>query len=195
MFGMKFYNEQNKKSDVPIVAGSENLFNLADENMLLKKEYFDRWKSCDGDFDLVKVEKEEVVEENNDGANEGDNEGDNEGEGDEENEEEEEIVTQEEKLNDGDEDEDDEERIYIISINDVPYYYEDDLTSARSTMWSLAKTTLQKNADENENLESTSYIFTNNLNNLSIITPYNLFFFYYHQTMCDLKIDYVVRHK
>ena len=181
MFGIKFYKDEN----VPFVAGSEIIMtNLSSsQDFELKRECFNTWKSSINEFDIVKIDNyshDDIEEDKEEDVEEDVGEEDNE---------------DAEKLNENDEDEDVSDKLYIISLNDVPYYYEDDLDSARKTMWNLAKNMLYKNSLENDDYESTSYIFTNNLNNLSIITPYNFLFFYYHQTLCDVKIDYVTKHK
>ena len=97
-----------------------------------------------------------------------------------------------EKINYDDDDEDEVDKLYIITIDDIPYYYENDLPTARSKMWSIANN-LVKN--DNNNLEnSNNYIFTNNLNKVSLISPYSFFGLNYHYTICELSIEYVIRY-
>ena len=69
--------------------------------------------------------------------------------------------------------------------------YENDLTSARSKMWAIANNLLKNDSQHNE---TTNYIFTNSLNKVSLISPYNFFGLNYHHTICELQIDYVTRY-
>ena len=78
-------------------------------------------------------------------------------------------------------------------MDGVPYYYENDLVSARSKMWTIANNLL-KNDSVHDFESNTNYIFTNNLNKVSLISPYNFFGLNYHHTICELQIDYVVRY-
>ena len=102
----------------------------------------------------------------------------------------------EEKLNEDDCDEDVSDKLYIISMDGIPYYYENDLVSARSKMWTIANNLLRKDSSSSvHDIENnTNYIFTNNLNKVSLISPYNFFGLNYHHTICELQIDYVVRY-
>ena len=103
----------------------------------------------------------------------------------------------EEKLNEDDCDEDVSDKLYIISMDGIPYYYENDLVSARSKMWTIANNLLRKDSSSSSvhDIENnTNYIFTNNLNKVSLISPYNFFGLNYHHTICELQIDYVVRY-
>jgi hypothetical protein len=97
-----------------------------------------------------------------------------------------------EKINEDDCDEDSVDKLYVISLDGIPYYYENDLISARSKMWDIANNILKK--DSVKDFENPNYIFTNNLNKVSLISPYNFFGLNYHHTICELQIDYVIRY-
>jgi hypothetical protein len=95
------------------------------------------------------------------------------------------------KLESDDEDEDNEDRIYILMVNNVPYYYDNNLSSARRTMMKLAKKLMLSQDPEDPDM----YIMTNNDNELKIIIPYDFLFVKYSQTIHTLKIDYVIPYK
>jgi hypothetical protein len=94
------------------------------------------------------------------------------------------------KLNYNDTDETDcENKVYIISLNGIPYFYDENLPSLRNTMWDIANNLLK-----NSNSPSSNYILTNNSNEVKIISPYNFFWFFnYNHTISELKIDYVIK--
>ena len=48
-----------------------------------------------------------------------------------------------EKINENDDDEDTEDKIYVISLNGSPHFYESNLVSARATMWKIANKLLK----------------------------------------------------
>jgi len=95
------------------------------------------------------------------------------------------------KLESDDEDEDNEDRIYILMVNGVPYYYDNNLLSARRTMMKLAKKLMLSQDPEDPDM----YIMTNNDNELKIVIPYDFLFVKYSQTIHTLKIDYVIPYK
>lgn len=98
------------------------------------------------------------------------------------------------RLNHNDEDELIEDKIYIISMNNIPYFYDNNLTSVRNTMWDIANNLLKSN--ENEYYASKHYILTNNSNEVKIIYPYNfLWLFNYNYTVAELKVDYAIKYK
>jgi len=221
MFGMKFYsNEESKEdsSDMFIING-ENKSITEDDigNVDLKQEYFNKWKDSINEINeivegsekcqysgnengkqydwnadkFVTNEEDENTNEEDENTNEDD---ENTNEDDEQiNEEDEQIKENDEKINEDDEDEYSVDKLYIISLDGVPYYYENDLISARSKMWDIANNILKK--DSEKDFENPNYIFTNNLNKVSLISPYNFFGLNYHHTICELQIDYVVRYK
>lgn len=94
------------------------------------------------------------------------------------------------KLNYYDEDEDKKDRLYIISIDNIPHLYAKDLKELRTKMWEIANVLLKSSKNESDGY----YIFTNNLNEIKIICPYDFFILKYHHVLYELKIDYVLNH-
>lgn len=94
------------------------------------------------------------------------------------------------KLNYYDEDEDKEDRLYIISIDNIPHLYAKDLKELRAKMWEIANVLLKSSKNESDGY----YIFTNNLNEIKIICPYDFFILKYHHVLYEIKIDYVLSH-
>ena len=182
MFGMKFYDqgsqeELDENSNTIFIINDEN--NLTDElsnnDLELKQECFNKWKNSTN-----LKEKKTCCNQNNCNQCKCYRNDD----------------AIEEKLNEDDCDEDLSDKLYIISMDGIPYYYENDLVSARSKMWTIANNLLRKDSSSSEHdFESnTNYIFTNNLNKVSLISPYNFFGLNYHHTICELQIEYVVRY-
>ena len=110
------------------------------------------------------------------------------------NDEEDEVRNNEEdeevKLNYYDEDEDKEDKLYIISIDNIPHLYGKSLKDLRAKMWDIANVLLKS-----KNEYDGYYIFTNNLNEIKIICPYEFFILKYHHVLYELKIDYVLDYK
>jgi len=94
------------------------------------------------------------------------------------------------KLNYYDEDEDKEDKLYIISIDNIPHLYGKSLKDLRAKMWDIANVLLKS-----KNEYDGYYIFTNNLNEIKIICPYEFFILKYHHVLYELKIDYVLDYK
>lgn len=94
------------------------------------------------------------------------------------------------KMNDSDSEEDNDDRIYIISIDNVPYYYENDLTTIRKKMWQLANTYIANVSDSYETYQD-KYIMTNDMNEIQIVCPLDFILFKYSHVLHVLKIDYV----
>ena len=106
---------------------------------------------------------------------------------------EDECIEGDDKLNYNDSDETDcENKVYIISLNGIPYFYDDNLQKIRNTMWDIANNMLKNNRENNS--ASSNYILTNNSNEVKIVSPYNFFWFFnYNHTISQLKIDYVIK--
>jgi hypothetical protein len=211
MFGMKFYSKEDSKennssdennTDLFIISGENTLTRTSsadEENVQAKQEYFNKWK------DSINFNNELGEGENcqygascnqincnqynyNDDNFVNNEEGDDERDDDERNDDDD-----NEKINKEDDEEDSLDKLYVISMDSVPYYYENDLVSARTKMWAIANNLLRKNSD-NEFENCSNYIFTNDLNKVSLISPYNFFGLNYHHTICELQIDYVIRY-
>lgn len=102
----------------------------------------------------------------------------------------EDVVTEENKrIDENDEDENDIERKYIISINNIPFYFHNDLETARRYMWSIGNNFISP-TEQDEDGEY--YITTNNINHIKIMKTYDFYFFKYSSIIDELKIDYVV---
>lgn len=97
------------------------------------------------------------------------------------------------KLNNEDEFEDNEKRLYIVSINDIPFYYHKDLAFARKKMWDLAnKYILPDYNDDGEKINESRYLLTNNLNEIKVIIPFDFLIFTYSKVEYHLKLDYIL---
>lgn len=95
------------------------------------------------------------------------------------------------KINENDEDENRKDKIYVISIDSIPYYYEYDLKSARIKMWNIATEIMNEINDEFT--FNSRYIFTNSQNKISVISPYSFIGLNYHHTISELEINYVIK--
>jgi len=86
-----------------------------------------------------------------------------------------------------------EDKVYIISMNNVPYFYDNNLNSVRNTMWDIANNLLKNNDKEYDS--SKHFILTNSSDEIKIIYPYNfLWLFNYNHTVAELKIDYAIKY-
>ena len=82
--------------------------------------------------------------------------------------------------------------LYIISINNVPYFYESDFKIARDKMLFMARQLNYKNnLDFNDSYIRENYEHPSRTNNISVVRRYSLFFFTYDYVLHDLKIDIV----
>jgi hypothetical protein len=98
-----------------------------------------------------------------------------------------------EKLNEDDEDENRADRIYVISIDNIPYYYEYELRAARAKMWSVA-TEIMKEADNDDFTFNPRCIFANSCQNkLSVVSQYSFLGLNYNHTISELEINYVIK--
>lgn len=91
-------------------------------------------------------------------------------------------------LNDNDEDEKLENRLYIISIDGIPYFYEKTLLNARNKMWNIANKMLKTSQGSEKNLQ----ILSSNVNEIKIITPYKFFLLHYNHVLFHFTLDYVL---
>ena len=90
--------------------------------------------------------------------------------------------TDENKIND---------KIYIISINGIPYYYEKTLLEARTQMMDLANFFVG-------NLNNTQgaghlLITDNNLKKVKIIAPYNFLMLTYNYVIHEITLEYAIK--
>uniref|UniRef100_A0A6C0E1U6 Uncharacterized protein n=1 Tax=viral metagenome TaxID=1070528 RepID=A0A6C0E1U6_9ZZZZ len=96
------------------------------------------------------------------------------------------------KINESDSDEDNENVIYVVSIDNTPYYYDKDLVSARKNMWKLAHKYIISDEDDEIGVSNDKYIMTNNPNNIQIVSPLDFLFFRYSNVLHVLNIDYIL---
>lgn len=132
----------------------------------------------------VDVDVEETIE--NEIVDENENENENEVE---------QEIAQETGVSTQTEDDDDETtRKYIISVDGMPFYYHNDLETARRYMWSIGNNfiTPKKEIYDLEDEIDEYYITTSDLNTIKIMKTYDFFFFTYSSIVNELKIDYVI---
>ena len=97
------------------------------------------------------------------------------------------MIKDDDEDNDEEDEEDDEyKKLYVISINDEPYFYENSLKNARSKILKISNTLDLKN-----NKEYTSFISRKNSTQFDIIRNLNFIFFSYNYLLYSLKISTV----
>ena len=80
-------------------------------------------------------------------------------------------TNQEEFLDSNDEDElTADDKIYIISIDNVPHFYEESLSNAKKRMWDIA-TNILKTSNETE-FGNDNFILSRNVYQVQIVCPY-----------------------
>ena len=101
-------------------------------------------------------------------------------------------ATTEEVLNDNDTDEARiEDKLYIISINGIPHYYEKSLNEARNQMITIANYFVG-NLNDNEG-PGHLIITDNNLKKVKVVAPYTFLMLTYNYVIHELSIEYVVK--
>lgn len=93
------------------------------------------------------------------------------------------------RIDENDDDENNIKRKYIISISGVPFYFHNDLETARRYMWSIGNNFISPTEHDQD---GEYYITTNNINHIKIMKTYDFYFFKYSSIIDELKIDYVV---
>lgn len=105
---------------------------------------------------------------------------------------EEEEATTADVLNSNDEDEiNSENKIYILSVNGIPYYYENTVKEARTQMLNIANhfvATLN-----GTNGPGHIYVTDNNLRKVRVIAPYHFLMLTYNHVIHELTLDYTVK--
>ena len=84
----------------------------------------------------------------------------------------------------------DKPSIYVISINSVPYFYEEDLQIAQDKLLIMAQLLHEKNRDYNN-----SYIRHDNSNELKVIRNLDFIIYSYEYVLDYLSIDEVKKYK
>jgi hypothetical protein len=93
------------------------------------------------------------------------------------------------RIDENDEDENNIKRKYIISVGGIPFYFHDDLETARRYMWSIGNNFISPTEHDND---GDYYITTSNINHIKIMKTYDFYFFRYSSIIDELKIDYVI---
>ena len=84
-----------------------------------------------------------------------------------------------------------EDKLYIISINGIPHYYENSLNEARNQMLAIANYFV---GNLNDNEGSGHLIITdNNLKKVKVVAPYTFLMLTYNYVIHELSIEYVVK--
>lgn len=94
-----------------------------------------------------------------------------------------------ERIDENDEDENNIKRKYVISVGGIPFYFHDDLETARRYMWSIGNTFISPSEQDED---GDYYIMTSNINHIKIMKTYDFYFFRYSSIIDELKIDYVI---
>jgi hypothetical protein len=106
--------------------------------------------------------------------------------------EEEEEVDNQDVLNTEDSDEvESKSRIYVISVNDIPYYYENNLKEARQQMMNLANHFAATLNDQNG--PGHIYVTDHNLKRVKVIAPYSFLMLTYNHVMYEISLEYAVK--
>ena len=101
------------------------------------------------------------------------------------------INKEDDKLNYLDKDENIEDKFYVISIDNIPHFYETNLTLARQKMWDIANSLLKT---ARTNCSSENYLISQNTNHVKIVCPYQFFMITYHHVLFELRLDYVIQY-
>lgn len=87
---------------------------------------------------------------------------------------------------------DDINNLYIISINNIPYFYESEFKVAQKKMLYMARQLNYKNNLEyNDSYIRENYEHPLRTNNISVIRKYSFLIFSYDYVLHDLRIDVV----
>ena len=103
-----------------------------------------------------------------------------------------EVEEEEEVLNDNDIDEcENPTKIYVISVNNIPYYYESTLKDARNQMLNLANHFvggLNLNHGPGH-----IYVTDNNLKRVKVIAPYHFLMLTYNYVIHEISLEYAIK--
>ena len=122
--------------------------------------------------------------------------------------EDEERTVMEDNIKDEDEDEDEDEdddydieddiedddinNLYVISVNNVPFFYESELKVAQKKMLYMTRVLNYKNnVDYNDSYIRENYSHPLRTNSIDVIRKYSCFFFSFETVLHSLKIDVV----
>ena len=173
---MSKYNNANHINSIPVIPDYLDLKDDNDDGLFITLNR--EGESNNNDEDEVKPEEEELGTINNPI--------------DLTQEEEDEVVEEEEVLNSNDTDEEENKtKIYVISVNNIPYYYEVTLTEARTQMINLANHFV---GGLNEvHGPGHIYVTDNNLKRVKVIAPYNFLMLTYNYVIHEISLEYAIK--
>lgn len=173
---MSQYNNANHINSIPVIPDYLDLKDDNDDGLFITLNR--EGESNNNDEDEVKPEEEELGTINNPI--------------DLTQEEEDEVVEEEEVLNSNDTDEEENKtKIYVISVNNIPYYYEATLTEARTQMINLANHFV---GGLNEvHGPGHIYVTDNNLKRVKVIAPYNFLMLTYNYVIHEISLEYAIK--
>ena len=97
-----------------------------------------------------------------------------------------------ELLDSNDEDEKSiDNKLYILSINGIPYYYQDTLKEAREQMVCLANHLV--GTLNNTNGPGHIYVTDNNMKKIKVIAPYNFLMLTYNYVIHEISLEYAIK--
>ena len=95
-------------------------------------------------------------------------------------------------IDDDDIDDDDINNLYVISVNNVPFFYESELKIAQKKILYMARVLNYKNnIDYNDSYIRENYNHPLRTNSIDVIRKYSCFFFSFDTVLHSLKIDVV----
>jgi hypothetical protein len=117
-----------------------------------------------------------------------DEDDDNEDDEDDEDEDDEDDEDEDDEDDEEDEEDEDDENKYVISINNIPYFYFDSLNETRKKLQKISRKLLL-----NDSIEFSGYINRDpyNKNKLTVFRTLDFLFFKYNYAMYNIKIDVV----
>ena len=84
-----------------------------------------------------------------------------------------------------------DDKIYIISIDNIPHFYEQNFDQAKKKMWEIASNILKTSYDTE--FENDNFILSRNVHQVQIVCPYKFLMLNYNHILFNLRIDYVVK--
>lgn len=175
---MSQYNNANHINSIPVIPDYLDIKDDNDDGLFITLNR--EGESNNNDEDEVKPEEEELGTINNPiDLTQDENE----------------VVEEEEQeevLNSNDTDEtENKSKIYVISVNNIPYYYESTLTEARTQMINLANHFV---GGLNEvHGPGHIYVTDNNLKRVKVIAPYNFLMLTYNYVIHEISLEYAIK--
>ena len=85
-----------------------------------------------------------------------------------------------------------DDKIYIISVDNIPHFYEENFDLAKKKMWEIA-TNILKTSNETD-FDNDNFILSRNVHQVQIVYPYKFLMLNYNHILFNLRIDYVVKY-